>query len=121
MRFFMTYKSICIVEELLKLSLKGTKSRFQEYGSLSEFFKTSNAEFIEQFDRLNREVSNDSYEAIDSFLFRLVSPQVQIRSDCEPNDALILSARDIEVGIIDINQIYGENGKRLPTDVDTIV
>ncbi|KAL3233834.1 hypothetical protein RNJ44_03874 [Nakaseomyces bracarensis] len=121
MRFFMTYKSVCIVQELLRASLEGMKSRFQEFGGLSDLFQIANAEFIQRFDEFNREVSNDNYEAIDSFLIRLISPQVQIRSDCEINDALILSARDIETGIIDINQVYGENGKQLPTDVDTIV
>lgn len=121
MRFFMTYKSVCIVQELLKSTLEGLKSRFHEFGTLSDLFQIDNAEFIQRFDEINREVSSDSYESIDSFLIRLISPQVQIRSDCEMNDALILSARDIETGIIDINQVYGENGKRLPTDVDTIV
>ncbi|CAI4858848.1 CQS_1a_G0056360.mRNA.1.CDS.1 [Saccharomyces cerevisiae] len=121
MRFAVTYKSVTILKELLGNVLTGVRTSVEDYGSILEDDLASNSEFIEHFEKLIREVPSDDFDYVDNYLFRLISPQVQIKSDVERNAAVILAARDIEMGIIDIVQVYGKSGKRIPVDVDTIV
>ncbi|CAI4847184.1 BAF_collapsed_G0057950.mRNA.1.CDS.1 [Saccharomyces cerevisiae] len=121
MRFAVTYKSVTILKELLGNVLTGVRTSVEDYGSILEDGLASNSEFIEHFEKLIREVPSDDFDYVDNYLFRLISPQVQIKSDVERNAAVILAARDIEMGIIDIVQVYGKSGKRIPVDVDTIV
>lgn len=121
MRFALTYKSVTILKELLGNVLTGVRTSIEDYGSMLEDDLASNSEFIEHFEKLIRDVPSDDYDYVDNYLFRLISPQVQIKSDVEKNAAVILAARDIEMGIIDIVQVYGKSGKRIPVDVDTIV
>ena len=121
MRFALTYKSVTILKELLGNVLTGVRTSIEDYGSMLEDDLASNSEFIEHFEKLIRDVPSDDFDYVDNYLFRLISPQVQIKSDVEKNAAVILAARDIEMGIIDIVQVYGKSGKRIPVDVDTIV
>lgn len=121
MQFFLTHKSIAILKELLNTPLSDTKTSLDEYESLKNDDLVSNSEFTEKFDELVRQVPSDDFDFVDSYLIRLISPQLQFMSDVEPNTAVILSARDIEMGIIDIQQVIGKSGKRVPMDVDTIV
>lgn len=121
MRFSLTYKSVTILKELLGNVLTGIRTSIEDYGSMLEDDLASNSEFIERFEELIRDVPSDDFDYVDNYLFRLISPQVQIKSDVEKNAAVILAARDIEMGIIDIVQVYGRSGKRIPVDVDTIV
>lgn len=121
-RYSMTFKSVKIFKELLSGVLRQTKSlaKVQSSTSDSDTFST-NAEFIEQFEELIKAVPDDNFEAIDSYLFRLISPQIQISSEQQPTTAVILSARDIEVGIIDVLRVTDSDGKRIVMDIDTIV
>lgn len=121
MQFFLTYKSVTILKELLNTALTDVKTSINDYGSLTGDDLVSNTEFIERFEELIREVPSDSFDFVDSYLFRLISPQLQFMSDLEPDTAVILAARDIEMGIIDITQVIGKSGKRVAMDVDTIV
>ncbi|CAI4054007.1 hypothetical protein SKDZ_16G3730 [Saccharomyces kudriavzevii ZP591] len=121
MRFALTYKSVSILKELLGNVLTGIRTSIEDYESMLEDDLASNSEFIEHFEQLIRDVPSDDFDYVDNYLFRLISPQVQIKSDVERNAAVILAARDIEMGIIDIVQVYGKSGKRIPVDVDTIV
>lgn len=121
-RYAMTFKSVKIFKELLSTVLRQTKSLAKVQTATSEDdYSTTNAEFIEQFEELIKEVPDDNFEAIDSYLFRLISPQIQIRSERQSNTAVILSARDIEVGTIDILQVTDNDGKKIAMDLDTIV
>ncbi|CAL9736649.1 protein YPR117W [Monosporozyma servazzii] len=121
-RYAMTFKSVKIFKELLSGVLRQTKSLAKVQSSTSEDDNFStNAEFIEQFEELIKAVPDDNFEAIDSYLFRLISPQIQISSEQQPTTAVILSARDIEVGIIDVLRVTDNDGKRIAMDFDTIV
>lgn len=121
MQFFLTYKSLLILKELLSTTLTESKTSLNGYEALSGDDLVSNAEFIERFEELIREVPSDNFDFVDSYLFRLISPQLQFMSEAEPNTAVILAARDIEMGIIDIMQTIGKSGQKIPLDVDTIV
>lgn len=121
MQFFLTYKSVAILKELLNTKLTDIKTALDEYEALRNDDMISNSEFTEHFDKLIRQTPCDDFDFVDSCLFRLISPQLQFMSDVEPDTAVILAARDIEMGIIDIQQIIGKSGKRIPMDVDTIV
>lgn len=121
-RYAMTYKSIKIFKELLGTVLRKTKTFVSDkLCNTDDDSLSSNMEFIEQFNDIIKEVPDENFEATDNYLFRLISPQIQLRSHEQADAAIILSARDIEVGIIDILQVTGRDGKRLPLDVDTIV
>ncbi|EDO19591.1 hypothetical protein Kpol_1018p128 [Vanderwaltozyma polyspora DSM 70294] len=119
--FFSTYKSILIAKELLCHSLSNVKTSITEYGLVEDTSFASNEEFIERFDELIRKVPNDNFDSIDSYLFQFISPQIQITSDVEPEAAILLTARDIEVGIIDVMQVMTQSGKTMEMDVNTIV
>ncbi|CCH60065.1 hypothetical protein TBLA_0C02560 [Henningerozyma blattae CBS 6284] len=120
-QFFMKYKSVRILQTLLNTSLFNMKTSISEFGFVTEEDQSTNSEFIHHFEQLVREVANENFIAVDSCLFQLISPQIQITSEDEPNIALILVARDIEVELIDIQEIVGRSGKRIVTDVNTIV
>ncbi|CCK68419.1 Hob2p KNAG_0A07660 [Huiozyma naganishii CBS 8797] len=123
MNFSMSYKSVKIIQDLLRnvsSQLKGNLGFFQNMFEDDESGVT-NTEFIERFEELIKEVPDSSCESVDSYLFRLISPQIQIRSECEPDTSILVSARDIEVGIIDIIQCTDSEGKRIAMDINTIV
>ena len=119
--YAMTYNSIKIFQELLKNVLTTVKTHLDDLDLFSDEENVSNREFIEQFDNLVKDVPDDRFDAVDRYLFRLISPQIQIRSDLEPGSVVILSARDIEVGIIDISQIMRKSGRMLAMDLNTVV
>ena len=121
MRYSLTYKSVTILKDLLKNVLESTKTTMDDGSSISDEDLISNVEFIEEFEELIREVPDANFDAVDNYLIRLISPQVQIRSPCEPNTTVILAARDIEVGIIDIVQVMNKEGRKIALDVDTVV
>lgn len=120
MNFFLTYKSVTILKDLLSSTFSEVQTQVGDHESLKGD-SISVAEFTERFETLIREVPSDDFDFFDSCLFRLISPQLQFVSDVEPDTAVILAARDIEVGIIDILQIISKSGKRVPMDVDTVV
>ncbi|QLL32087.1 hypothetical protein HG536_0C02560 [Torulaspora globosa] len=121
MQFFLTHKSIAILRELLNTTLADAKTSLDEYETLKNDDLLFSSEFANQFDKLIRQVPSDDFDFVDSYLIRLISPQLQFMSDVEPDTAVILAARDIEMGIIDIQQVIGKSGKRVPMDVNTIV
>lgn len=121
MQFFLTYKSVMILKELLNTTIVDAKTSSSDFDSFGTDEGVSNAEFVQRFEELIREVPSDNFDFVDSYLFRLISPQLQFMSDVEPDSAVILAARDIEMGIIDIMQIIGKSGQRIPMDIDTIV
>ena len=121
-RYAMTYKSVKIFKELLGTVLRKTKTFFSAKScNYEDDLLPSNMEFIKQFDEIIKEVPDENFDAIDNYLFRLISPQIQLRSQKQTDAAVILSARDIEIGIIDVLQVIGKDGKKLSMDVDTIV
>lgn len=120
-QFFSTYKSVTIVKELLLNALFKAKTPIAEYGLLENKDFASNEEFIERFDELIRKVPSDNFDSIDSYLFQLISPQVQITSDIEPDTAVLLTATEVETGIIDVMQVMSKSGKTIEMDVNTIV
>lgn len=119
--YAMTYNSIKIFQELLRNVLTTVKTHLDDLNLFSDEDIISNREFIEHFDDIVKNVPDDRFDAVDRYLFRLISPQIQIRSDLEPGSVVILSARDIEVGIIDISQIMRKSGKMLAMDLNTVV
>ncbi|QLQ82494.1 hypothetical protein HG537_0H02560 [Torulaspora globosa] len=121
MQFFLTHKSIAILKELLNTTLSDPKTSLDEYEALKNDDLLFSSEFANQFEKLIRQVPSDAFDFIDSYLIRLISPQLQFMSDVEPNTAVILAARDIEMGIIDIQQVIGKSGKRVPMDINTVV
>lgn len=120
MHFFLTYKSVTILKELLSSKISDIQTPADDHEALKGDSSISDAEFTERFETLVREVPSEDFDFFDSCLFRLISPQLQFLSDVEPDTAVILAARDIEVGIIDIMQIISKSGKRVPMDVDTV-
>lgn len=121
MHFFLTYKSVKILNELLSSKISDVQALLAGQEALKNDNSVSDTEFTERFETLIREVPNEDFDFFDSCLFRLISPQLQFRSDIERDTAVLLAARDIEVGIIDILQAIGKSGKRVPMDVDTVV
>lgn len=123
MRYALSYKSVKIFKNFLGSVLSQTKTNLAKYRTYftDDEEDVSNTEFIKEFEKLIKEVPDENFDAIDSVIIKLVSPQIQFTSDLEPETAVILAARDIEVGIIDINQISDIQGKLIAMDVDTIV
>lgn len=120
MQFFLTYKSVNLLNELLNAAISNNDSSMsQDTPDLGTMI--SNSEFMERFGQLIREVPNELFDYLDSYLVRLISPQIQVMSENEPNVAALLTARDIEVGIIDVIQALDESGDRMVMDVNTIV
>lgn len=121
-KFFRAYKAVALLDELLK-------SKFDKPGGLSEsstdFFTVedlvSNSELMERFDDIIREVPGEDFEAFDNYQVKLVSPQIQITSETESEKAILVTARDIEISIIDINQVASSKGKSIPLDFNTLV
>ncbi|CCD22625.1 Hob2p NDAI_0A04690 [Naumovozyma dairenensis CBS 421] len=120
MEYAMTYKSMGILKKVLSNVLNHVKTSVEDPDSMGDDNDISNIEFIEQFEEIIREIPNESFDSVDNYLIRLISPQVQISSPCEPRATIILAARDVEVGIIDIIQVIGNSGKRIALDVDTV-
>jgi len=119
--YAITYNSIKIFKELLSNVLTTVKTHLGDMGIFDDEETISNREFIKRFDELVKDVPDDRFEATDRYLFRLISPQIQITSELEPNTTVLVSARDIEVGIIDINQVMRKSGKMLAMDLNTAV
>ncbi|CCE63036.1 hypothetical protein TPHA_0D04030 [Tetrapisispora phaffii CBS 4417] len=120
-QFYCTYKSVTIVKELLDNFFANTIPAITEYGLLNNDETCTSTEFIERFDELTHKLPNENYDSIDSYLIQLISPQVQITSECEPDTALLITATEIETGIIDVMQIMSKSGKIIDADVNTIV
>lgn len=121
-RYAMTYKSVKMFKELLGTVLRKTRTFVSAKScNYEDDLLPSNMEFIEQFGEIIKEVPDENFDAIDNYLFRLISPQIQLRSQKQTDAAVILLARDIEIGIIDVLQVTGRDGKKLSMDVDTIV
>lgn len=122
MQFFLTYKSVTILNELLNAVMASTpKPSTSQEDTPDSGPELSNAEFMERFDDLVREVPSGIFDYIDSYLIRLISPQLQLMSESEPNVAALITARDIEVGIINIIQFMDDAGARVPMDLNTLV
>lgn len=119
--YAMTYSSVKIFKELLGNVLTNVKIRMEDLALFDEDDNVSNKEFILRFDELVKAVPDNRFNATDRYLFRLISPQIQVTSDTEPNTAILVSARDIEVGIIDISQIMRKSGKMIAMDWNTKV
>lgn len=119
--FFMQYKSIDILKTLLESSLYNVKSTMSEFGLMTDEEKSSNSEFIHNYENLVREVPNNKFKTVESYLFQFISPQIQITSPQERDIALILVSRDIDVEMIDLQEVMDKSGKKLVTDVTTIV
>lgn len=63
----------------------------------------NNGEFrMENFDELLRQVDSDDLIASDSYLVKLVSPQIQLVSEQNPNQCLLVTAHNIETKLISI-------------------
>ncbi|CCF55979.1 hypothetical protein KAFR_0A05440 [Kazachstania africana CBS 2517] len=120
-KYALSYKSVRVLKDLLGTMIRNTTSRVDHFEYSEDGDYPSNKEFIERFGDIIKEVTDENFGAVDSYLFRLISPQIQLRSDLMPNTALLISARDIEVGIIDIIQTLNKSGKRIPFDIDKIV
>ncbi|GAV48241.1 hypothetical protein ZYGR_0I05380 [Zygosaccharomyces rouxii] len=120
MKFFLTYKSVTLLNELLGTAISNTTSSISQNPPDLDAI-VSNSEFMERFEELIREVPSSLLDYLDSYLIRLISPQLQIMSENEPNVAALLSARDIEVGIIDVIQALDESGDKMVMDVNTLV
>ncbi|GAV53257.1 hypothetical protein ZYGR_0AI05410 [Zygosaccharomyces rouxii] len=120
MQFFLTYKSVNLLNELLNTAIPNADS-FMNQDTPDPDTMISNSEFMERFEHIIREVPNEIFDYLDSYLIRLISPQLQVMSENEPNVAALLTARDIEVGIIDVIQALDGSGDRMVMDVNTIV
>lgn len=63
----------------------------------------NNGEFrMENFDELLRQVDGDDLVASDSYLVKLVSPQIQLVSEQNPDQCLLVTAHNIETKLISI-------------------
>lgn len=119
--YAITYNSIKIFKELLSNVITNVKTHMGDFGIFDDDITISNKEFIRRFDELVKDVPDDRFDAIDRYLFRLISPQIQITSEIEKDTTVLVSARDIEVGIIDILQVMRKSGKMLAMDLNTVV
>ncbi|KAG0666981.1 hypothetical protein C6P45_000153 [Maudiozyma exigua] len=119
--YAITYNSIKIFKELLSNAISNVKTHMGDFGIFDDDITISNREFIRRFDDLVKDVPDDRFDAIDRYLFRLISPQIQITSELERDTTVLVSARDIEIGIIDILQVMRKSGKMLAMDLNTVV
>ncbi|SCV01015.1 LANO_0F09714g1_1 [Lachancea nothofagi CBS 11611] len=120
--FYQTYKAVALLDELLKNKLWGLPSARAVDG---DFFSSedslSNEELMEQFDSIIRQVMADGLKAFDTYQIKLVSPQIQITSKEVPLQCILITARDIETSIIDINQVPESTNQSIPLDVNSLV
>lgn len=121
MAYFVTHKSIKILEELLSSGMNSSQTEPKSHDELDEADYIGTTKFLEEFDEIMRDIPDEKYDTLDSYLFRFISPQAQFTSGREPDSAIILSARDIEVGIVDLYQVYGKAGVKIPIDIGTNV
>lgn len=101
-QFFITHKAMMIFDELLKNRFRKSFIAEPQLSQDSCSSSLSNKELLEMFEDFIREVS-DGFEAFDNYSIRLLSPQLQITSDVEPEKAIVVVSRDVEISIIDVH------------------
>ncbi|CUS23595.1 LAQU0S10e04060g1_1 [Lachancea quebecensis] len=119
--FFQTYKAVALLDELLKNRLWNTVTRTKESaGFFTLEDNLSNADLLERCDEIIREVFEDGFKTFDNYQIKFVSPQIQITSEAVPRKCILVTARDIETSIVDVNQLL-ETNQNVPLDVNSLV
>ena len=111
-QFFISHKAIILLDELLKSRFQKTFITEPKLSQDSESSSLSNKELLEVFQDFIREVT-EGFSAFDNYSIRLISPQVQITSNTEPTNAILIVSRDIELSIIDVHSTKGIKGESL--------
>ena len=120
-QYFLTHKAVTLLDELLKNTLKKKIISNTELDAMIEEDLVSNSEFMQRFEELIREVPSKGFKAFDNYLIKLISPQIQITSNVESNKAILITSRDIEMGIIDVNQVETSYGDTMPLDMESLM
>ncbi|CAR23280.1 Hob2p [Lachancea thermotolerans CBS 6340] len=119
--FFQTYKAVALLDELLKNRLWNTSSRAKDSaGFFTLEDNLSNADLLERCDEIIREVFEDGFKTFDNYQIKFVSPQIQVTSEAVPRKCILVTARDIETSIVDVNQLL-ETNQNVPLDVNSLV
>ncbi|CEP60584.1 Hob2p LALA0_S01e14246g [Lachancea lanzarotensis] len=120
--FFQTYKSVALLEELLKVKLWNMPSARSKKGFDALLEDTlSNADLFERCDDIIRQVSEDGLEACDTYQVKFVLPQIQVTSEEVSQKCILITARDVETSIVEINQVPFSSGHNAPVDVNSLV
>ncbi|SCV03105.1 LAMI_0H05512g1_1 [Lachancea mirantina] len=119
--FFQTHKAVSLLDELLKSGKWDTPGPIEDsvFFTIEDFITSK--ELMERYNEIIREVPEDGLEAFDNYQIKLLSPQIQMTSILEQEKAVVVTARDIEVSIIDVNQVFNRSGQLVPLDVNTLV
>ncbi|SCV04307.1 LAME_0H17414g1_1 [Lachancea meyersii CBS 8951] len=120
--FFQTYKSVALLDELLKLRLWNIPSAQIRKGE--DFLQEdtlSNAELARRCEDIIRQVAEDGLEASDTYQVKFVLPQIQVTSEEVSQKCILVTARDIETSIVEINQVQCSLSHNAPLDVNSLV
>ncbi|SCU84945.1 LAFA_0D12970g1_1 [Lachancea sp. 'fantastica'] len=120
--FFQTYKSVALLEELLKVKLWNLPSGRlrKEYDALLED-TLSNANLFERCEDIIRKIAEEGLEARDTLQIKFVLPQIQVTSEEVSQKCILITARDVETSIVEINQMPFSSLHNAPVDVNSLV
>ncbi len=100
------------IDYTLKNSFRSGKSASSFTSStLNEFDKSekqvgnmsSGEECLRNFDETLREVYSQSEKPVDSFLIKLISPQIQLISETDEESSLLITSHNMELQIVSVN------------------
>lgn len=108
LRYYSTRKAVKYMEDFIGEDLSEVVRTVGE--KVDEFFKNEKMQDSSScedrittfFEDLHKHIGKKSHCAHDAYLFRFISPQLQLISDANPDQALVIASRNIEIRIVTI-------------------
>ena len=91
------------IENLIQQLLEDKEHFIVADESSSDTDKMSSTNGDQSVHKATTEELNPDYEAINNYIFRIVSPQIQLQSEKNPDSAIVLAAQGMQIKILAIN------------------